>query len=205
MNSSPNGTPPINRAIMSSPFTVLSARHEHAFTHIHPQGPQMFTYSSISPVNAISGVISPTTLNLIPSPVATPRTTPRSTPVPRWTNPFIPLDEAVDYNMIANLMHVNPDEPILNEERFFPVVPVNDPMDSNSNPNSNHHHHQQQQQQQHQQHQQHQNTTNNNNNSGGGSGVNSGNGHQSSDNSGKPPQQTQQSQQQQQQQQQQQT
>lgn len=133
VNSSPSGTPPVNRAIMSSPFTVLSARHEHAFAHIHPQGPQMFTYSSISPVNAISGVISPTTLSLIPSPVATPRTTPRSTPVPRWTNPFIPLDEAVDYNMIASLMHVNPEESLLNEERFFPVVQNNETMETSSN------------------------------------------------------------------------
>ena len=38
-NNSP-GTPPGNRAIMSSPFSVLS-RPEHAFAHIHPQGHQV--------------------------------------------------------------------------------------------------------------------------------------------------------------------
>ena len=79
---------------------------------------QVFTYPSLSPVNAISGVISPTTLSLIASPVATPRSTPRSTPIPRWTTPFIPLDEGMgmDYNMLASFMHgVNSDEPLLNE------------------------------------------------------------------------------------------
>jgi hypothetical protein len=35
-SSSPT-TPPSSRAVMSSPFTVLSARPEHAFSHIHPQ------------------------------------------------------------------------------------------------------------------------------------------------------------------------
>lgn len=79
---------------------------------------KVFTYPSLSPVNAISGVISPTTLSLIASPVATPRSTPRSTPIPRWTTPFIPLDEGMgmDYNMLASFMHgVNSDEPLLNE------------------------------------------------------------------------------------------
>ncbi|XP_060081476.1 nuclear factor 1 X-type-like isoform X2 [Ylistrum balloti] len=119
ISSSP-GTPPFNRTIMSSPFSVLT-RPEHAFAHIHPQGHQVFSYPSLSPVNALSGVISPTTLSLIASPVATPRTTPRSTPIPRWTTPFIPLDEGMDYNMLANIMHgVNNDEPLLSEERYFP-------------------------------------------------------------------------------------
>ncbi|OWF34916.1 nuclear factor 1 X-type-like isoform X2 [Mizuhopecten yessoensis] len=119
ISSSP-GTPPFNRTIMSSPFSVLT-RPEHAFAHIHPQGHQVFSYPSLSPVNALSGVISPTTLSLIASPVGTPRSTPRSTPIPRWTTPFIPLDEGMDYNMLANIMHgVNNDEPLLSEERYFP-------------------------------------------------------------------------------------
>ncbi|XP_041356700.1 nuclear factor 1 X-type-like isoform X2 [Gigantopelta aegis] len=114
----------MSRTIMSSPFTMLS-RPEHTFHHIHPQGHQVFTYPSISPVNAISGMISPTTLSLIASPVATPRTTPRTTPIPRWTTPFIPLDENVDYNMLANIMPTVNTEEMLGEERFFPVVHSN--------------------------------------------------------------------------------
>ncbi|KAL5021707.1 hypothetical protein ScPMuIL_000862 [Solemya velum] len=138
VTSSP-GTPPVNRTIMSSPFSVLT-RPEHAFAHIHPQGHQVFTYPSISPVNAISGVISPTTLSLIASPVGTPRTTPRSTPIPRWTTPFIPLDEGMDYSMLANLMHgVNNEENLLNEDRFFPpVVQNSEGMESSGSNNSNH-------------------------------------------------------------------
>lgn len=83
----------------------------------------MFTYPSLSPVNAISGVISPTTLSLITSPGVTPRTTPRSTPIPRWTTPFIPLDEGMDYSMLANFMHgVNNDEPLLSEGKILTTV-----------------------------------------------------------------------------------
>lgn len=85
---------------------------------------KVFTYPSLSPVNAISGVISPTTLSLIASPVATPRSTPRSTPIPRWTTPFIPLDEGMgmDYNMLASFMHgVNSDEPLLNEGKMIHI------------------------------------------------------------------------------------
>ncbi|XP_071146142.1 nuclear factor 1 X-type-like isoform X3 [Mytilus edulis] len=113
-------TPPANRTVMTSPFSVLG-RPEHAFAHIHPQGHQMFSYPSISPVNmnAISGVISPTTLSLLASPVATPRTTPRSTPIPRWTNPFISLDENMDYGMLSNFYGVNSEEHLLNEERYY--------------------------------------------------------------------------------------
>ncbi|XP_053394945.1 nuclear factor 1 X-type-like isoform X3 [Mercenaria mercenaria] len=135
------GTPPANRSIMSSPFSVLQ-RPEHGFAHIHPQGHQLFSYPNISPVNAFSGVISPTTLSLISSPVATPRTTPRSTPIPRWTTPFgIPLDDNMDYNsMLATMMHVNPDEPLMSEDRIFPVIHNSEGMDhtnGNSNGNSN--------------------------------------------------------------------
>ncbi|XP_061175524.1 nuclear factor 1 X-type-like isoform X2 [Saccostrea echinata] len=138
VSSSP-GTPPVNRTIMSSPFSVLT-RPEHAFPHIHPQAHQVFTYPSLSPVNAISGVISPTTLSLIASPVATPRSTPRSTPIPRWTTPFIPLDEGMgmDYNMLASFMHgVNSDEPLLNEDRFF--AHNNEGMEGSNNSNNGHH------------------------------------------------------------------
>lgn len=138
VSSSP-GTPPVNRTIMSSPFSVLT-RPEHAFPHIHPQAHQVFTYPSLSPVNAISGVISPTTLSLIASPVATPRSTPRSTPIPRWTTPFIPLDEGMgmDYNMLASFMHgVNSDEPLLNEDRFF--AHNNEAIESSNNSNNGQH------------------------------------------------------------------
>lgn len=139
VSSSP-GTPPVNRTIMSSPFSVLT-RPEHAFPHIHPQAHQVFTYPSLSPVNAISGVISPTTLSLIASPVATPRSTPRSTPIPRWTTPFIPLDEGMgmDYNMLASFMHgVNNDEPLLNEDRFF-AAHNNEGIEGSSNSNGGQH------------------------------------------------------------------
>lgn len=138
MNNNSPGTPPGNRAIMSSPFSVLS-RPEHAFAHIHPQGHQVFSYASLSPVNAFSGVISPTTLSLITSPVATPRTTPRSTPIPRWTTPFgLPLDDNMDYNsMLANMMHVNPDEPLMNEDRIFPVIHNTDGMDQSGSNTGN--------------------------------------------------------------------
>lgn len=77
---------------------------------------QMFTYPSLSPVSALSGVISPTTFSLFTSPGATPRTTPRSTPVPRWTTPFIPLDDNVDYTMMVNMVSGNSsDETILQD------------------------------------------------------------------------------------------
>ncbi|XP_013398075.1 nuclear factor 1 A-type isoform X2 [Lingula anatina] len=126
-SSTPN-TPPISRSIMNSPF---SFRPEHAFAHIQPHPSQVFNYPSVSPVNAISGVISPTTLSLIASPVVTPRTTPRSTPIPRWTTPFIGLDESIDYNMMAGLMPgVNPDESLL--ERFYGVH-NNDPVEQQNN------------------------------------------------------------------------
>ena len=69
-------------------------------------------------MNAISGVISPTSLSLIASPVPTPRTTPRSTPInfnSRWGN-LSNLDENMDYSMLANIMPtVNTDEALLGE------------------------------------------------------------------------------------------
>ena len=140
-NNSPD-TPPANRTVMTSPFSVLG-RPEHAFAHIHPQGHQMFSYPSISPVsmNALSGVISPTTLSLLTSPVATPRTTPRSTPIPRWTNPFISLDENMDYGMLSNFYGVSSEEHLLSEERFYNNAHPSDGLEAsgsstNSGPSS---------------------------------------------------------------------
>ena len=85
---------------------------------------QMFSYPSISPVsmNALSGVISPTTLSLLTSPVATPRTTPRSTPIPRWTNPFISLDENMDYGMLSNFYGVSSEEHLLSEGTMLLII-----------------------------------------------------------------------------------
>lgn len=75
---------------------------------------QLFSYTNISPVNAMSGMISPTNLSMFTSPATTPRSTPRTTPVPRWNGPFITLDENLDYNMMAGLMpntNTDPDGP----------------------------------------------------------------------------------------------
>ncbi|XP_023722180.1 nuclear factor 1 X-type isoform X9 [Cryptotermes secundus] len=116
---------PTSRTVVTSPFTV---GREYAFTHIHSQPGQLFSYSNISPVSAmsVSGVISPTNLSLFTSPVTTPRTTPRSTPVPRWNVPFISLDE--DYNMITPLMSGNGNNPeasagaLMDDERYFSTV-----------------------------------------------------------------------------------
>ncbi|KAG0712868.1 hypothetical protein GWK47_017451 [Chionoecetes opilio] len=71
-----------------------------------PPPSQLFTYSNMSPVSAMSGVISPTSMSLFTSPGSTPRTTPRSTPpaVPRWNTPFISLDENMDYTTMSTLM-----------------------------------------------------------------------------------------------------
>ena len=71
---------------------------------------QLFTYSSMSPVSAMSGVISPTSMSLFTSPGSTPRSTPRSTPpaVPRWNTPFISLDENMDYTTMSTLMPTLP-------------------------------------------------------------------------------------------------
>lgn len=126
----------INRSVMSSPFTSLG-RPEHNFSHIHSQPPQLFSYPNISPVSAMSGVISPTNLSMFTSPVTTPRNTPRNTPVPRWNPPFISLDENMDYNMMAGLMSsTNPDtDPphiIGAEERFFSVVHNSETVDTNN-------------------------------------------------------------------------
>jgi len=117
----------MNRGI--SPYTVLSqGRQDHAFTHIHPQAPQMFTYPSLSP---ISGVISPTTLSLIASPGQTPRTTPRTTPIPgRWSSSFI-MDDSMDYNMMVNFSSANnPEDNIMQEERFLHMMPSSEAMES---------------------------------------------------------------------------
>jgi len=74
----------------------------------------MVNYPSISPVNALSGVISPTAFGLLASPVATPRTTPRntprSTPIPRWCTPFVGVEENMDYALMINFPGCNMEE-----------------------------------------------------------------------------------------------
>ncbi|XP_022254866.1 nuclear factor 1 X-type-like isoform X5 [Limulus polyphemus] len=132
LSSNSQDSSPVNRSVMSSPFTTL-ARPEHSFAHIHPQ-PQLFSYPSISPV---SGVISPTNFIMFTSPVTTPRSTPRTTPVPRWNNSFIALDDNMDYNMITGLMpgtnpEADPPHIIGAEERFFPEVHSSEAVDASS-------------------------------------------------------------------------
>ncbi|XP_054717542.1 uncharacterized protein LOC129226939 [Uloborus diversus] len=129
-----------NRGAMSSTFTSLP-RPDNNFSHIHPQAHQLFPYTNISPVNAMSGMISPTNLSMFTSPATTPRSTPRTTPVPRWNAPFITLDENLDYNMMAGLMpgsNADADAPHIIEadgeieERYFTVVHSNDGVDASS-------------------------------------------------------------------------
>lgn len=131
---------PINRSVMSSPFTTLTRHVDHSFAHVsHHSVSQLFTYPSMTNVSAMSGVISPTNLTMFTSPVTTPRTTPRTTPIPRWNTSatFIPLDENLDYGMMAGLMSSNNsdvDSPhiIEPEDRFFSVV-HNSPEDGTHN------------------------------------------------------------------------
>jgi nuclear factor I len=120
---------PVNRSVMSSPFTTLTRPDHSTFAHVsHHSVSQLFTYPSINQVSGMSGVISPTNLTMFTSPVTTPRTTPRTTPIPRWntSSTFIPLDENLDYGMMAGLMQssTNPDvdPPHIIEDRFFSVV-----------------------------------------------------------------------------------
>lgn len=93
-----------------------------------PPVSQLFTYSSMSPVSAMSGVISPTSMSLFTSPGSTPRTTPRSTPpaVPRWNTPFISLDENMDYTTMSTLMPTLPADAasaqLIEDERYFTTV-----------------------------------------------------------------------------------
>ncbi|XP_046986720.1 nuclear factor 1 X-type isoform X3 [Schistocerca americana] len=114
---------PTSRTVVSSPFSVS---REYAFTHIHTQPGQLFSYSSISPVSAMSGVISPTNLSMFSSPVTTPRTTPRSTPIPRWNTPFISLEE--EYNMMTPLISGNGQSTesnsgtLIDDDRYFNTV-----------------------------------------------------------------------------------
>ena len=61
-------TPPASRTVMSSPFTVLSSRPEHAFSHIHPQGHQVSNcYTSTPPTTTLSG-LGPLRCPLTPHP-----------------------------------------------------------------------------------------------------------------------------------------
>lgn len=130
INSTADTPPPLSRSVMSSPFATL-VRSEHTFAHIHPQA-QLFTYASISPVSGLSGVISPTSLSMFTSPATTPRTTPRTTPIPRWSGPFVSLDDNIDYSVITGLIpstNSDSDPPL---ERFFPVVHASEVVDASS-------------------------------------------------------------------------
>ncbi|XP_054162786.1 nuclear factor 1 A-type-like isoform X2 [Oppia nitens] len=134
---------PINRSVVNSPFTTLG-RHDHSFSHVsHHSVSQLFTYpSAMSQVSAMSGVISPTMFN---SPATTPRSTPRTTPIPRWNtgaSTFLPLDENLDYGMMAGLMptgatEVDSPHMIGAEDRFFSVV-HNSPDDGTVGQNLSH-------------------------------------------------------------------
>ncbi|KAF4526906.1 hypothetical protein B566_EDAN008349 [Ephemera danica] len=128
----PSDVPPSSRTVVTSPFSVS---REYAFSHIHAQPGQLFTYPSISP--AMSGVISPTNLSLFTSPVSNPRSSSRSTPIPRWNTPFISLDE--DYMMTPLISGNNPENnagSLMDDERYFsPVVQSGDGIDAgNSQP-----------------------------------------------------------------------
>ncbi|XP_037803829.1 nuclear factor 1 C-type-like isoform X2 [Penaeus monodon] len=114
----PDVSPPDRRDEgLSSPPPATSA----------PPVSQLFTYSSMSPVSAMSGVISPTSMSLFTSPGTTPRTTPRSTPpVPRWNTPFINLDENMDYTTMSTLMPTLPADAtsaqLIEDDRYFTTV-----------------------------------------------------------------------------------
>lgn len=114
----PDVSPPDRRDEgLSSPPPTTSA----------PPVSQLFTYSSMSPVSAMSGVISPTSMSLFTSPGTTPRTTPRSTPpVPRWNTPFINLDENMDYTTMSTLMPTLPADAtsaqLIEDDRYFTTV-----------------------------------------------------------------------------------
>eukprot|EP00057_Strongylocentrotus_purpuratus_P026364 XP_011680838.1 PREDICTED: uncharacterized protein LOC100893191 isoform X2 [Strongylocentrotus purpuratus] len=118
-------TPPVSRSIMTSPFTVLG-RPDNSYVHSQQQ---MLSYQNISPVN-----ISPTSLSLLTSPVATPRSTPRSTPIPRWNAPLVSIDESSDYSLMSSMMAAGVSEDVLlnQEARFVPVM-NSEPMDTGQN------------------------------------------------------------------------
>ncbi|XP_059469814.1 nuclear factor 1 X-type isoform X9 [Neocloeon triangulifer] len=122
--------PPSSRSVVSGPFCVS---RDYAFSHLHPQTGQLFTYPSLSPVGAMSGVISPTNLNLFSSPVSNSRNSSRSTSIPRWnTGPFISLEE--DYMMAPLMGPGNSAVEAMDDERYFsPVVQQaggGDPIDA---------------------------------------------------------------------------
>lgn len=111
--------------VCSTPMYITVAYAHETLRLIHAVSLQVFTYPNLSPMSislpmpAMSGVISPTTMSLFTSPVTTPRTTPRSTPIPRWSQPFITLEDA-DYAMIAGLIPTgNADDALLNDGKFF--------------------------------------------------------------------------------------
>nr|XP_018914767.1 PREDICTED: nuclear factor 1 X-type isoform X3 [Bemisia tabaci] len=135
------GGPDSGRAVVSSPFTVTS--REYHFSHLHSQPGQLFSYPSINPVSAMSGVISPTNLSLFSTPitVTSPRSNPRHPPpsLPRWnpsapsgSAPFISLDE--DYMMTPLISATSADNSstgLMDDERYFTtVVHTSDGMDT---------------------------------------------------------------------------
>lgn len=131
LNSPPPATsaPPVSQdGPLKLAITSRSDTHSHpSHHHPHHQHSQLFTYSSMSPVSAMSGVISPTSMSLFTSPGTTPRTTPRSTPpVPRWNTPFINLDENMDYTTMSTLMPTLPADAtsaqLIEDERYFTTV-----------------------------------------------------------------------------------
>uniref|UniRef100_A0A1B6GL89 Nuclear factor 1 n=1 Tax=Cuerna arida TaxID=1464854 RepID=A0A1B6GL89_9HEMI len=124
---------PPGRTVVTSPFTV-SREYPVPFSHIHTQPGQLFSYPNISPVSAMSGVISPTNLSLFSSPVtvsSAPRTSSRPS-LPRWTPPgppapsapppgppnFISLEE--DYMMTPLISGTNPDSnpTLMDDDRY---------------------------------------------------------------------------------------
>ncbi|XP_066973677.1 nuclear factor 1 X-type isoform X7 [Macrobrachium rosenbergii] len=131
LNSPPPATsaPPVSQdGPLKLAITSRSDTHSHPSHHHHNhQHGQLFTYSNMSPVSAMSGVISPTSMSLFTSPGTTPRTTPRSTPpVPRWNTPFINLDENMDYTTMSTLMPTLPADAtsaqLIEDERYFTTV-----------------------------------------------------------------------------------
>ncbi|VVC45827.1 Hypothetical protein CINCED_3A011419 [Cinara cedri] len=146
-----------------SPFAVSGNRDYH-FSHI--QHGQLFSYSNIGTVNAVTGVISPTNLSLLSNPGGSPSSSSggggggnggngngggrsrghSQTTLPRWNTqcssgqPFITLDE--DY-MMTPLMSGNGGQgnagTLIDDDRYFnSVVHQTDGMDRMDTSESQH-------------------------------------------------------------------
>ncbi|XP_025418336.1 nuclear factor 1 X-type isoform X6 [Sipha flava] len=144
--------------VTGSPFAVSTNRDYH-FSHI--QHGQLFSYSNIGTVNAVSGVISPTNLSLLSNPGGSPSSSSggggggggggrsrghSQTTLPRWNTqcssgqPFITLDE--DY-MMTPLMSGNGGQgnagTLIDDDRYFnSVVHQTDGMDRMDTSESQH-------------------------------------------------------------------